>query len=102
MNQQTVPEYSHRTVLLDEAVDALAIAAQALIGHELGRGEVRTARALTRVMVRWSLWFGVVTGVLLGVLAWGLNDSGVSMPAMMLMIALPYTAWLALDRAGRP
>jgi len=35
------------------------------------------------------------------VLAWGLNDSGVSMPAMMLMIALPYTAWLALDR-GEP
>ena len=26
MNQQTVPEYSHRTVLLDEAVEALAIA----------------------------------------------------------------------------
>ncbi len=26
MNQLTVPEYSHRTVLLDEAVDALAIA----------------------------------------------------------------------------
>ena len=52
------------------ALDALAIAAQALIGHELGRGDVRTARELTRVMVRWSLWFGVVTGVLLGVLAW--------------------------------
>jgi len=42
------------------------------------------------------------SAILLGVLAWGLNDSGVSMPAMMLMIALPYTAWLALDRAGRP
>ena len=41
------------------------------------------------------------SAILLGVLAWGLNDSGVSMPAMMLMIALPYTAWLALDRAGR-
>ena len=44
--------------------------------------------------------FGV-SAILLGVLAWGLNDSGVSMPAMMLMIALPYTAWLALDRADR-
>jgi hypothetical protein len=41
------------------------------------------------------------SAILLGVLAWGLNDSGVSMPAMMLMIALPYTAWLALDR-GEP
>jgi hypothetical protein len=40
------------------------------------------------------------SAILLGVLAWGLNDSGVSMPAMMLMIALPYTAWLALDRSG--
>jgi cytochrome c-type biogenesis protein CcmF len=44
-------------------------------------------------------WAGLA--LLLGVLAWGLNDSGVSMPAMMLMIALPYTAWLALDRADR-
>lgn len=52
------------------ALDALAIAAQALIGHELGRGDVRTARELTRVMVRWSLWFGVITGILLGGLAW--------------------------------
>lgn len=41
------------------------------------------------------------SAILLGVLAWGLNDSGVSMPAMMLMIALPYTAWLALDRTDR-
>jgi len=41
------------------------------------------------------------SAILLGVLAWGLNDSGVSMPAMMLMIALPYTAWLALDRGGQ-
>lgn len=51
------------------ALDALAIAAQALIGHELGRSDLSTARAVTGVMVRWSLGFGVLTGVLLAALA---------------------------------
>ena len=39
--------------------------------------------------------FGV-SAITLGVVAWALNDSGVSMPAMMLAIALPYTAVLAM------
>jgi putative MATE family efflux protein len=52
------------------ALDALAIAAQALIGRELGASRRREARDLTGTMVRWSLWFGVITGALLAVLAW--------------------------------
>ncbi|WP_372697645.1 MATE family efflux transporter [Arthrobacter sp. JSM 101049] len=51
------------------ALDALAIAAQALIGKELGAGDRATARALTRVMTRWGLLFGVGTGVVLALLA---------------------------------
>ncbi len=39
--------------------------------------------------------FGI-SAITLGLVAWALNDSGVSMPAMMLAIALPYTAVLAL------
>ncbi len=39
--------------------------------------------------------FGV-SAMTLGVVAWALNDSGVSMPAMMLTVALPYTAVLAI------
>ncbi|AXJ11734.1 MATE family efflux transporter [Arthrobacter sp. PM3] len=51
------------------ALDALAIAAQALIGKELGAGRSGTARALTRTMTRWGLGFGVLTGILLALAA---------------------------------
>ena len=51
------------------ALDALAIAAQALIGKELGASNAARARLLTRTMVRWGAGFGVVTGLLLAVLA---------------------------------
>jgi putative MATE family efflux protein len=44
------------------ALDALAIAAQALTGHALGAGDVARARSLTVLMLRW----GVLSGVLLG------------------------------------
>jgi putative MATE family efflux protein len=51
------------------ALDALAIAAQALIGKELGASNPARARLLTRTMIRWGIGFGVVTGVLLAVAA---------------------------------
>ncbi|MFI5084555.1 MAG: MATE family efflux transporter [Actinomycetales bacterium] len=46
------------------ALDALAIAAQALVGKELGAGNVRRVEALTRRL----LWFGVGGGAAAGVL----------------------------------
>ena len=51
------------------ALDALAIAAQALIGKELGASNPAKARLLTTIMIRWGFGFGVVTGVLLAVAA---------------------------------
>lgn len=51
------------------ALDALAIAAQALIGKELGARNAVRVRELTRTMIRWGLGFGVITGVLLAVAA---------------------------------
>lgn len=51
------------------ALDALAIAAQALIGKELGAGNKPLAHALTRRMISWGLGFGVITGVTLAVIA---------------------------------
>ena len=48
------------------ALDALAIAAQALIGKELGASNVTAVRALTSTMIRWSFGFGAITGILLG------------------------------------
>lgn len=47
------------------ALDALAIAAQALIGKELGAGNIAEVRALTKTMTQWGLGFGVLTGLLL-------------------------------------
>lgn len=51
------------------ALDALAIAAQALIGKELGAGHSGAARELTGTMVRWGLGFGALTGILLAAAA---------------------------------
>jgi putative MATE family efflux protein len=47
------------------ALDALAIAAQALVGKELGGGNSATVRALTRTMTRWGAGCGMATGALL-------------------------------------
>lgn len=38
-----------------------------------------------------------ISGLTLGIAAWALNDSGVAIPAMMLTVALPYTAYLVVD-----
>lgn len=51
------------------ALDALAIAAQSLIGKELGASNAARARELTGIMVRWSLGFGLATGAVLAAAA---------------------------------
>ncbi|MDI3330289.1 MAG: MATE family efflux transporter [Micrococcus sp.] len=80
------------------ALDALAIAAQALIGRELGAGRRHEARALTGTMVRWSLWFGLVTGALLAVLAWVLPPLFTPDPA----VQAAATAGLLVLAASQP
>lgn len=44
-------------------LDAIAIAAQALTGRALGAGDVAGTRSITRRMIWWGAWSGVVTGV---------------------------------------
>jgi putative MATE family efflux protein len=51
------------------ALDALAIAAQALVGHELGAGRIEATRRMVARMNRWGLGFGVITGVCLAALS---------------------------------
>lgn len=80
------------------ALDALAIAAQALIGKELGASNPVSARRLTRTMVRWGTGFGIVTGVLLALAApWAgalfTTDANVQS-------ALMYALWILA--AGQP
>jgi len=45
-------------------LDALAIAAQALVGQMLGAGNVAGAHELTRRLSRWGIWLGIVLGVI--------------------------------------
>ncbi len=51
------------------ALDALAIAAQAITGRALGAGDVEGTRLLTRRMVQWGWGAGIASGVLLAVTA---------------------------------
>lgn len=46
------------------ALDAVAIAGQALLGKSLGAGDVTESRTITRRIVWWSVWLGVALGVL--------------------------------------
>ena len=55
--------------LLALALDALAIAAQALVGRYLGEGDPASVRALTRRLVRWGVLGGAVLGMGTAVLA---------------------------------
>ncbi|RJK94174.1 MATE family efflux transporter [Vallicoccus soli] len=57
--------------LLALALDAVAIAGQALVGRHLGAGDVATARAATRRMVGW----GAVSGAVLGALVVALRPA---------------------------
>ncbi|GAB3059533.1 MATE family efflux transporter [Sediminivirga luteola] len=51
------------------ALDSLAIAGQALIGHGLGAGNRAQVHAVTRRLLAWGLWCGVGAGILLAALA---------------------------------
>lgn len=54
------------------ALDAIAIAAQALIGESLGRGDHDETRELSAVITRWGWYSGAAAGVLTLAAAWPL------------------------------
>jgi putative MATE family efflux protein len=51
------------------ALDALAIAAQALVGKGLGAGDEHEVRRVLARTVAWGAWFGVVVGGLIAALS---------------------------------
>lgn len=80
------------------ALDALAIAAQAHIGKELGASNAGRARLLTGTMIRWGAGFGVVTGLLLAVVApWA---GALFTPDPQVQSALTVALWVLA--AGQP
>lgn len=52
------------------ALDAVAIAAQAVIGKHLGAGDAATTRRLTAMMVRWGVVGGIVAGAVIAAVSW--------------------------------
>jgi len=80
------------------ALDALAIAAQALIGKGLGAGDLQNVRAVLRRCVQWGIGAGAVLGLVtiaLSPIAAGLFTSDASVAAL-----LPLS--LAVVGAGAP
>lgn len=51
------------------ALDALAIAAQALIGKELGAGDEQQVQRVLGRTVAWGAWFGVAVGTVIAALS---------------------------------
>jgi putative MATE family efflux protein len=82
------------------ALDALAIAAQAITGKALGAGDVEQARAAARTMARWGIGAGVVTGVVLLPLAPVIGrafspDPAVVSAAAWAFVVVAVVQWLA-------
>lgn len=85
------------------ALDALAIAAQALIGHSLGAGNTTEVRALLRRTLTWGVGAGAVFGILLGAGGWWLSalfstDSDVrqaiTVALVVVGVLMPMAGWV--------
>lgn len=77
------------------ALDALAIAGQAMLGTALGAGDAAAARTVTRRLQAWGVGFGCVVGALLLSVAWVLggvftSDAAVleTLPVALVLLAL--------------
>ncbi len=82
------------------ALDALAIAAQALTGKELGAGNAAAARSATTIMLRWGFWGGLALGVLLAasspVLPWVFSpDPAVQQALSVGLVVVGGFGWLS-------
>ncbi|RVX45987.1 putative MATE family efflux protein [Nonomuraea polychroma] len=67
MGEASLAAYALATqvwTLLVFALDAIAIAGQAITGRALGAGDVAATRAATKRMVQWGVWSGIVLGLL--------------------------------------
>jgi putative MATE family efflux protein len=83
------------------ALDALAIAAQALVGHALGASDVPLVRSLLRRTLEWGVGAGAVAGVLVGALAWAYVPLFTADPAVRhAAVASLVVAALALPLGG--
>jgi putative MATE family efflux protein len=95
MGQAELAAYAIATqvwTLLAFALDAIAIAGQAIVGRTLGAGDVAATRAATKRMVQWGLWSGALLGVLVVVarpLLPGLFDADPQVTEQLLAVLWP-------------
>lgn len=68
------------------ALDALAIAAQALIGKELGAGDEHRVRRVLGRTVAWGVWFGAVVGGVIAALSGVLGIMFTGDPAVAVLV----------------
>lgn len=85
------------------ALDALAIAAQALIGHALGAGDTPLVRALLRRTLAWGVGAGIVLGAITGTAGWWLSAAfttdtevryAVTMSLVVAAVLMPMAGWV--------
>nr|BFF19578.1 hypothetical protein GCM10025730_30990 [Promicromonospora thailandica] len=85
------------------ALDALAIAAQALVGHGLGAGDVARVRTVLRRCLRWGVGAGAGIGVVLAATGWWIAPLFSADPDVRVAVALamavcgllmPMAAWV--------
>lgn len=85
------------------ALDALAIAAQALVGRALGAGDIALTRAVLRRTLQWGTGAGAVLGLALAALAWWLPGLFTPDPAvraaataalLVVAVTLPVGGWV--------
>ena len=82
------------------ALDALAIAAQALTGKALGAGDAAAVRAATTTMIRWGAWAGLGLGLLLAAGSGALPvvftaDPAVRAALAAALLVIGATGWLS-------
>jgi putative MATE family efflux protein len=68
------------------ALDALAIAAQALIGKGLGADDLPLVRRVLGRTVAWGAWFGVIVGAVIGVFSGGIGLLFTGDPAIAALV----------------
>ncbi|GIG28692.1 MATE family efflux transporter [Cellulomonas marina] len=85
------------------ALDALAIAAQALVGHALGAADPDRARAVLTRCLRWGVGAGVVLGLVVGGLApvlarlFSADDevrAAATLGLLVVAVSLPVAGWV--------
>lgn len=89
--------------LIAFALDALAIAAQALVGRGLGAGDVAGTRAVLRRTLQWGTGAGALLGLVLAGVAWWIGPlftdddavrRAVALALWVVALTLPVAGWV--------